>query len=134
MLVDRRTVLLCGLAAALSACGEPAPRNTGGVGTARPGDRVVAVSSVPEKSGLLVDMPGNAQLLVVQPRSGEFRAFNPSCPHVGSLVNPPAGGAITCPLHGSTFDPSTGEVRKGPATSGLAEVAISRSGDDLVLA
>lgn len=127
-------MLLCGLAAALSACGEPAPRKTGGVGTARPGDRVVAVSSVPEKSGLLVDMPGNAQLLVVQPRSGEFRAFNPACPHVGSLVNPPAGGAITCPLHGSTFDPSTGEVRKGPATSGLTEVAISRSGDDLVLA
>ncbi|WP_256557578.1 Rieske (2Fe-2S) protein [Lentzea sp. HUAS12] len=92
------------------------------------------MSSVPEKSGLLVDMPGNAQLLVVQPRSGEFRAFNPACPHVGSLVNPPAGGAITCPLHGSTFDPATGEVRKGPATSGLTEVAISRSGDDLVLA
>jgi Rieske Fe-S protein len=94
---------------------------------------VVAVSSVPEGSGLLVDMPGNAQLLVVQPRSGEFRAFNPACPHVGSLVNPPAAGVITCPLHGSTFDPVSGAVRKGPATSGLTEVAITRSGDELVL-
>ncbi len=91
-------------------------------------------ASVPEGSGVLVDMPGNAQLLVVQPRPGEFRAFNPSCPHVGSLVNPPAGGVITCPLHGSTFDPSTGAVRKGPATSGLTEVTITLSGDDLVLA
>ncbi|MDX8147121.1 Rieske (2Fe-2S) protein [Lentzea sp. BCCO 10_0061] len=126
-------MLLCGLAAALSACGEPAPRKTGGAGTARPGDRVVAVSSVPEGSGLLVDMPGNAQLLVVQPRPGEFRAFNPACPHVGSLVNPPAGGVITCPLHGSAFDPLSGAVRKGPATSGLTEVAIARSGDELVL-
>lgn len=127
-------MLLCGLAAALSACGEPAPRKTGGVGTARAGDRVVAVASVPSGSGLLVDMPGNAQLLVVQPRSGEFRAFNPSCPHVGSFVNPPAQGVITCPLHGSTFDASDGSVRKGPATSGLVEVAVVRSGDDLVLA
>jgi Rieske Fe-S protein len=84
--------------------------------------------------GVLVDMPGNAQLLVVQPRSGEFRAFNPACPHVGSLVNPPAGGVITCPLHGSTFDVSSGAVRRGPATSGLTEVAVAVSGPDLVLA
>ncbi|ANZ39232.1 Rieske (2Fe-2S) protein [Lentzea guizhouensis] len=132
--MERRSVLLCGLVAALSACGEPAPRKTGGVGTARVGDRVTPAASVPVGSGVLVDMPGNAQLLVVQPRSGEFRAFNPSCPHVGSLVNPPAGGVITCPLHGSTFDPSSGAVRKGPATSGLTEVAITLSGDDLVLA
>lgn len=126
--------MLCGLAAALSACGEPAPRKTGGAGTARSGDRVASAASVPVGSGVLVDMPGNAQLLVVQPRSGEFRAFNPACPHVGSLVNPPAGGVITCPLHGSTFDPSSGAVRKGPATSGLSEVAIALSGEDLVLA
>ncbi|WP_329790271.1 Rieske (2Fe-2S) protein [Lentzea sp. DG1S-22] len=131
--MDRRSVLLCGLAAALAACGEPAARKTGGVGTARAGDRVTPVSAVPVGGGVLVDMPGNAQLLVVQPQSGEFRAFNPSCPHVGSLVNPPTGGVITCPLHGSTFDPATGAVRKGPATSGLVEVAVTRSGDDLVL-
>ncbi|WP_231642806.1 Rieske (2Fe-2S) protein [Nocardia sp. NRRL S-836] len=95
---------------------------------------MTAAASVPQGGGVLVDMPGNAQLLVVQPRSGEFRAFNPSCPHVGSLVNPPAGGVVTCPLHGSAFDPETGAVRKGPATSGLTEVPIAVSGDDLVLA
>lgn len=125
---------MCGLvAAALSACGESAPRKTGGVGTARPGDRVTSAASVPVGGGVLADMPGNAQLLVVQPRSGEFRAFDPSCPHVGSLVNPPTGGVITCPLHGSAFDQETGEVRKGPATTGLAEVEITLSGEDLVL-
>jgi Rieske Fe-S protein len=95
---------------------------------------VASAASVPVGGGVLVDMPGNAQLLVVQPRSGEFRAFNPACPHVGSLVNPPAGGVITCPLHGSVFDVSSGAVRKGPATSGLSEVAVARSGEDLVLA
>ncbi|WP_236704023.1 Rieske (2Fe-2S) protein [Lentzea aerocolonigenes] len=94
---------------------------------------MTSAASVPVGSGVLVDMPGNAQLLVVQPQSGEFRAFNPACPHVGSLVNPPAGGVITCPLHGSAFDPSSGAVRKGPATSGLTEVAISVSGQDLLL-
>lgn len=92
-----------------------------------------SASAVPVGSGVLVDMPGNAQLLLVQPRAGEFRAFNPACPHVGSLVNPPAGGVITCPLHGSAFDPTSGAVRKGPATSGLTEVAITLSGEDLVL-
>jgi Rieske Fe-S protein len=95
---------------------------------------VASAASVPVGSGVLVDMPGNAQLLVVQPRSGEFRAFNPACPHVGSLVNPPAGGVITCPLHGSAFDPTSGAVRKGPATSGLTSVAVALSGEDVVLA
>ncbi|MFI6100054.1 Rieske (2Fe-2S) protein [Lentzea sp. NPDC051213] len=95
---------------------------------------MASAASVPLRSGVLVDMPGNAQLLVVQPQSGEFRAFNPACPHVGSMVNPPAAGVITCPLHGSAFDPVSGAVRKGPATSGLTEVAIARSGEDLVLA
>lgn len=78
-------------------------------------------------------MPGDAQLLLVQPVEGEFKAFNPSCPHVGSLVNPPAGGVITCPLHGSTFNPASGGLVKGPSPRGLTEVAITRSGTYLFL-
>ncbi|GLZ33568.1 hypothetical protein Lesp02_57560 [Lentzea sp. NBRC 105346] len=132
--MDRRA-LLCGLAgAALTACGGSAPTKTGGVGTARPGDRLASTADIAVGSGKLIDLPGNAQLLLVQPSEGQFRAFNPTCPHVGSLVNPPARGVITCPLHGSTFDASSGAVTKGPAPRGLTEVAITRSGGDLLLA
>ncbi|WP_186762960.1 Rieske (2Fe-2S) protein [Lentzea tibetensis] len=130
-----RRALLCGLAAAaLTACGGSAPRKTGGVGTARPGDKIAAAADVPVGGGVLVDLPGDAQLLLVQPAEGQIKAFNPSCPHVGSLVNPPARGVITCPLHGSTFDAATGVVEKGPSPRGLAEVAVTRSGGDVLLA
>jgi nitrite reductase/ring-hydroxylating ferredoxin subunit len=132
--ISRRSVL-CAIAAAglLSACGSSAPRRTGGVGSAKPGDRVAALADVPVGSGVLVDMPGNGQLLLVQPAAGQLRAFNPVCPHAGSVVNPPAGGAITCPTHNSKFDPATGQPRSGPSRTGLTEVPVKISGTDVLI-
>ncbi len=130
--MERRTLLLCGLLA-LSGCGSGAPARTPGVGSAKPGDRVTVPADVPVGAGALVGMPGNGQLLVVRSDAG-VRAFNPACPHQGTIVNPPAAGVITCPTHRSTFDPSSGAVLSGPSPKGLVEVPVRVSGADVVLA
>ena len=56
------------------------------------------------------------------------------CPHAGVTVDAPEGGTITCPGHGSIFDATTGDMKKGPATSGLTKVAVEVSGDSIVTA
>lgn len=129
--MDRRT-LLCGLLA-LTACGTGTPARAPGVGSARPGDRVAGLADVPVRSGALVDVAGDGQLLLVRPSESEVRAFNPACPHQGTTVNPPAAGVITCPTHRSAFDPASGAVLSGPSPSGLAEVAVTVSGADVLL-
>ena len=43
-------------------------------------------------------------------------------------------GVIPCTCHGSEFSLDDGSVLQGPATSSLAEVAISVEGDSISLA
>lgn len=127
---NRRTVL-CGLAAALAAPGalaacssagglppgtpitSPAPAPGGGSG--------VPLAQIPVGGGTIVTA-GERPVLVVQPTAGTVKAFDASCPHQGTPVDPPQGGVITCPNHFSQFDAATGAVRKGPADTGLTEV------------
>jgi len=131
--VNRRT-LLCGLAAlSVAGCSTSTAKKTPGPGTARPGDRLAAVADVPVGGGVLVDTPGNGQLLLVQPEAGKVVAFNPACPHQGTTVNPPTAGKITCPTHQSGFDLATGAVRTGPAPVGLAEVAVTVTQGNVLL-
>src|SRR3712207_7643099 len=42
-------------------------------------------------------------VLVVQPQTGVYRAFDATCPHAGARVDAPDGDTLTCPAHGSTF-------------------------------
>ena len=131
----RRSVLCAAVVGGLlTACGTSAPKKVGGLGTARPGDRLAALADLPKGGGALVDTPGNGQVLLVRTADDQVRAFNPTCPHQGTTVEPPTAGVITCPTHKSTFDPATGEVRTGPSTKGLTEIPISVSGDAVVVA
>jgi Rieske Fe-S protein len=132
--VNRRT-LLCGLAAlSVTGCGTASGKKTPGPGTAKPGDRLAALADVPVGGGVLVDTPGNGQLLLTRPEAGTVKAFNPACPHQGTTVNPPTAGQIACPTHKSGFDLATGAVRTGPAPKGLTEVAVTATRTDVLLA
>ncbi|MFC5288006.1 Rieske (2Fe-2S) protein [Actinokineospora guangxiensis] len=142
-----RRQVLCGLMVALIAPGAlaacstetPAPGGTptttgggGGGATPAPGGALAAVADIPDGGGVLVEGPDTQILLV---RTGEeVKAFNPACPHQGTIVNPPADGAILCPNHGSTFDPASGAVTRGPATAGLQEIPVKVEGGNVTLA
>lgn len=132
--------LLLGLVApaSLAACasetpaGNPAPPPTGG-GTASGGTTLAKLSDVPVGGGTIVTGP-SGKVLLLRPSQNEVRGLDPVCPHAGVTVDPPQGGTITCPGHGSTFDGKSGSVTNGPATTGLTPVNVKISGDSIVTA
>ena len=127
-----RRDVLCGLigllapGALVAACGSnPTPTDVGG-------PVLAALSDVPDGSGLVVDKPGGGKLLLV--RAGqEVKAYDGSCTHKGTTLDPPTAGTITCPKHGAQFDAMTGSVKKGPAQVALAIVPVAVRGGKVVL-
>ena len=143
-----RRQVLCGLAiallapgAALAACGDDggqaggtttAPRTTTG-GSGPAGTQLAQLSAVPVGGGTLVDSP-QGKVLVVQPSAGKVKAYDPTCTHQGTTVNPPQSGVITCPNHGSQFNASDGSVKGGPAARPLTEIPVRVESGAIVLA
>lgn len=136
--------LLIGLAApgALAACttasqtNAPPPAgstdaNTGSAGPS--GVTLAKLSDVPVGSGLIVAGP-TGKILLVRPSENEVHGLDPVCPHAGVTVAVPKNGTITCPGHGSQFDGSSGDLKKGPATTGLTKIPVKISGDSVVTA
>jgi nitrite reductase/ring-hydroxylating ferredoxin subunit len=146
---NRRVVLLgagaCGVLSASTACdtwsGHGQAASAGGTGstdgaptgaassTASSGAVLAATKDVPVGGGIVV-----AGVLVVQPASGTFKAFDAACPHRGVRVGSPKGGISTCPAHHSTFAIADGSRLSGPATRGLTEIAVSVQGRNIVRA
>lgn len=138
---NRRVVLLgagaCGVIGACAAC-DSARAEPASPGSAPAG----AVSAVPSSGAVLAatkDVPVGggivvARVLIVQPASGTFKAFDAACPHRGVLVGPPANGISTCPAHHSTFAVADGSRVSGPATQGLTEIAVSVQDGNIVRA
>lgn len=142
--------MLCGLAVALvapgalvAACGsdDAGGGGTGGgqgadtgtdPGTGSGGGAGTPLADIPDGGGLIVDSPDGKALLV---RNGnEVKAYNASCTHQGTIVNPPEDGLAECPNHGSQFQVSDGAPVKGPATSPLAELTVKVEGDQVTFA
>jgi Rieske Fe-S protein len=134
--VSRRTVLrgsaaavgVVGAAGLVAACGQSS-NGSGGIPTTA--GATVAKSDVPVGGGVVVQSGGG--VLVVQPTAGTFAAYSSVCPHQGCTVNPPMGGLITCPCHGSTFKVSDGAVVQGPAQQGLTPLQSRVEGNDVVV-
>ena len=77
------------------------------------------------RNGFIVSRtaPGNT--------AASFVAYSAVCPHAGSTVEYNAStSSFLCPAHGSTFS-STGALIQGPASSGLAKLAIEITGSTL---
>ena len=114
---------------------EDAPVVTlvGGTAPAPAGTAIGPASSVPVGGSATFTIPKTGDPgLVIQNPAGTFTAFDAICPHSGCTVAyQPSAKVIVCPCHGSEFNPKTGDVTVGPATTGLTPVKVVRgaSGD-----
>ena len=133
--LQRREVLIAGAMAggamALVGC------STSGDGAAdapegtAPGEVLADTAEVPVGGGVVNQ---SARVVVTQPSEGEYRAFSAVCPHQGCLVANVLDEQIICPCHDSRFSAGDGAVLQGPATTGLAEIAVTVEGTDIVQA
>lgn len=92
---------------------------------------LAATADIPIGSGLRVPQ---RELVIVQPQEGQFFAYGERCPHAGCAVATFTDAEIRCPCHGSAFSTTTGDVLRGPATSGLYPIAVEVDGDQIVTA
>ncbi|MBC6450071.1 Rieske (2Fe-2S) protein [Actinokineospora sp. HBU206404] len=132
-------VALVAPGALVAACSDTtAPTPSGGTtttgGGATPSGPLAALADIPGDSGLVLESTPKGPLVLVRPTADTVKAFTAACPHQGTVVSAPAGGTITCPNHGSTFDAATGALKRGPATTGLKEVPVKVEGDKVVFA
>jgi Rieske Fe-S protein len=137
--MPNRRQVLCGLMIGLLAPGALVACTNGdvrrnGVGDSKPGSVLAKVSDIAVGSGALVNSGTTGQLLVCQPSQGMFTAYNPTCTHLANTVDPPQNNVITCPAHGSQFNPANGDVERGPAETPLASVKVKVVGPNVVLA
>lgn len=120
--VDRRTVLI-GTAAAIAVTGTIARTPV-----AAAQSRVIATTAdVPVGGGKIID-----EIVVTQPRPGEFHAFFSTCTHQGCRVGSVRNGTINCHCHGSKFT-LEGRVAQGPAFIPLICRTVHIEGDKVVL-
>jgi len=151
-----RRQVLCGLVVGLlapgalaAACGDngnqavstpttaprttaPAATTTGG-GSGSGGAELAKLSAVPVGGGVLVNGP-KGKVLIVQPSAGTVKAYDPTCTHQGTTVNPPQSNVITCPNHGSQYNATDGSVKRGPAPLPLTAIPVRVQGDAIVMA
>ncbi|GHC86597.1 Rieske (2Fe-2S) protein [Streptomyces flavofungini] len=143
----RRTVVTAvgavGLVTALVACGseddkgssEPAGEagdaseneEDGGAG----GAVLAKTADIPVGGGKIFK---DEEVVVTQPKKGEFKAFSNRCTHKGCAVTSVEGGTINCPCHGSKFDITDGSVQQDPAPKPLPAAKITVEGDSIKLA
>ncbi len=123
-------------AAATAACGSSAgssasaPASSASTATSA-APATVGTSSVPVGGGVVL---AERKIVVTQPVAGQFKAFSAVCTHQGCVVSSIADGKINCACHGSMFSAADGSVQRGPATSSLAPVNLTVSGDQITLA
>lgn len=125
----RRTVLcaaaLAGTAAAVGTAGcerrDPRPNQelTGPVALG-------AADEVPVGGARLYR---EEKVLVSRPAAEDYRAFSAVCPHAGCVLSAIRDETAVCSCHGSTFDPATGAVLRGPAEEPLPALELEFDGD-----
>ncbi|MFF7840306.1 Rieske (2Fe-2S) protein [Streptomyces ossamyceticus] len=153
----RRTMMAAagaaGLAVALTACGSgddssgssgtggdaggsanggsTSGGGTGGDDAGSGGTELAKTSDIPEGGGKIFE---DKNVVITQPKAGEFKAFSSTCTHRGCAVKTVADGVINCPCHQSNFSITDGSVKSGPATEALPAKEIKVSGTSITLA
>jgi nitrite reductase (NADH) small subunit len=91
--------------------------------------------------GVALPEPGHAirvsvggTLVAVFRLGDKLAAVAARCTHVGGPLDrgPVSGNVVTCPLHGSQFDLTTGSVVRGPATQPVQAFRVRAEPDGLV--
>jgi nitrite reductase/ring-hydroxylating ferredoxin subunit len=88
----------------------------------------IKTSEIPVGGGKIFP---DRNIVVTQPKAGEFEAFSASCTHQGTQLNQISAGRIICPLHGSQFSINNGAVEQGPASSPLPKFNVTVTGATL---
>ncbi|WP_371658980.1 Rieske (2Fe-2S) protein [Streptomyces sp. NBC_00280] len=129
----RRTILLATGAAALTAgCSEYGDESASSeVSAGSPGQELATTADIPVGGGKIFK---DEQVVVTQPKEGEFKAFTSICTHQQCPVANVTGGTINCTCHGSKFNITDGSVANPPATQPLAEKKITVAGKSIRLA
>ncbi|MHB8732607.1 MAG: Rieske (2Fe-2S) protein [bacterium] len=93
--------------------------------------KVTQVGRVAPGTGTVVDVQGTA--IAIFNVAGTFYAIANACTHTGGPLGQGRldGSTVTCPWHGSQFDVTTGQVRKGPARTPAATYPVRVRGDDV---
>ncbi|GAA2197699.1 Rieske (2Fe-2S) protein [Streptomyces bangladeshensis] len=94
------------------------------------GKALARTSDIPEGGGKVFK---EEQVVVTQPKKGDYKAFSAICTHQGCTVGEVADGTIDCSCHGSRFRISDGSVASGPATRPLDERTITVDGNSIRL-
>lgn len=142
-MVSRRGVIASALGAsamvALTACSaevseptvEPTPEDS--ISTAPTGPIEVAkTSEIPVGGGARFTVQGQ-DILITQPKSGEFRAFSAICTHAGFVMSRVTDSEIVCDNHGAVYNAEDGSVIKGPAPRALGKISVEVSGDAVLV-
>ena len=109
--------------------------NNGGQGKASAPDALVATANVPVGGGVIL---ASRNVVVTQPKKGEFEGFSATCTHQGCILASVASGTINCGCHGSQFSITDGSNVTGPSGSpagsvaALPKVAVKVKGPDVV--
>ncbi len=95
--------------------------------------KVAEVSEIPPGDMKAVRV-GNEEILVVNV-DGSFHACDDVCTHsYASLSEGDLDGAeVQCPLHGATFNVTTGEVLTPPAAEALRRFEVRVEGSDVLI-
>ncbi|MEV4940878.1 Rieske (2Fe-2S) protein [Streptomyces zaomyceticus] len=132
--VARRTVVAAaggaGLALALTACGGGSDGGADDAAAAEEGGTLARTGDIPVGGGKIL---ADKNMVITQPKAGEFKAFSSKCTHQGCAVSSVKDGVIVCPCHQSHFDISDGSVKSGPATAPLPPEPIQVVGDEISL-
>jgi nitrite reductase/ring-hydroxylating ferredoxin subunit len=93
---------------------------------------VAKTTDIPIGSGKKFDVEG-VQILITQPRAGEFRGFSAVCTHAGFVMSNMANSEIKCDNHGAVYSADDGSVLSGPAPTALGKVTVTIEGDDVLV-
>ncbi len=93
--------------------------------------KVAEANEVPPGTAKAVEAEGRR--IALFNRSGGYYAIDDVCTHRGGTLSKGEvnGTVVTCPLHGATFDITTGKVLGPPAPEGVVSYKVQVDGNDI---